>query len=147
VYADILETADDRYIYPGAAPHQIQKLRRNNHNVTTVLRLYPNSAYYSIKHSASNPCQSHIVLPPRIPIPHTPDPQEKAVRHLLCRIGEATFSFWMCAFDENGKEAKLAEEAKKLSKKMYGNGRFEWQGALSHSPFTAMLAFVHQILV
>jgi hypothetical protein len=138
VYADTLETEDDKYIYPGAAPHQTQKLRKNNHNVTTVLRLYPNSAYYRIKHSASIPCQSHFVSLLRIPIPHTLDPQEKAVRRLLCRIGEAMFSFWLCAFNETGKGAKLADEAKKLSKKIYGNGRFEWQGVLSHSPFAEL---------
>jgi hypothetical protein len=48
------------------------------------------------------------------------------------------FSFWLCAFNETGKGAKLADEAKKLSKKIYGNGRFEWQGVLSHSPFAEL---------
>jgi hypothetical protein len=42
------------------------------------------------------------------------------------------FSFWLCAFDDTGKGAKLAEEAKKLSEHMYGGGHFGWQGALSY---------------
>jgi hypothetical protein len=45
------------------------------------------------------------------------------------------FSFWLCAFDENGKGAKLAEEAKKLNEHMYGSGHFDWQGTLPYLRF------------
>jgi hypothetical protein len=69
MYADTLETANDRYIYPGAAPHQTQRLRKNSHNVATILHLYLNSAYFRIKHSTTIPCQSHFVSLLRIPIP------------------------------------------------------------------------------
>jgi hypothetical protein len=49
------------------------------------------------------------------------------------------FILWSCAFDETGKGAKLAVEAKNLDEHMYGNGHFGWQGALSHSQFTGQL--------
>ena len=49
------------------------------------------------------------------------------------------FAYWMCAFDSTGKGSKLAVVAEEMGREMYGKGMFDWQGVLSHSPFTEQL--------
>jgi hypothetical protein len=44
----------------------------------------------------------------------------------------------MC-FESTGKGSGLAVVASKMSKKMYGDGLFEWEGTLTHSPLTEQL--------
>jgi hypothetical protein len=46
------------------------------------------------------------------------------------------FIYQQCVFESTGRDSSLAVVASKMSKKMYGDGLFEWEGTLTHSPLT-----------
>jgi hypothetical protein len=139
VYLDTLKTPSGNHVYPGAAPHQTAKARVGFHDSPGALVQNPHSTYYSIKHSITTPCESQFVTLVRIPIPPNLDPEEKALRRLLCRLAEAMFAYWLCAFESTGKGSGLAVVASKLSREMYGDDLFEWEGTLTHSPLMEQL--------
>jgi hypothetical protein len=124
---------------PGYAPHQTVEDRTASHHSPTALVKQPNSPYYNVKYSTTSPCQSLFVSLVRIPIPPNLNPEEKALRRLLCRLAEAMFAYWLCAFGSTGKGSHLFPFAAKLNTDIYDDAQPEWMGTLTHSPLTEQL--------
>jgi hypothetical protein len=88
-----------------------------------------------VKLPAKKAMSSLCVTLVRIPM----GPKERALRRLLCRLAEAMFAYWLCAFGSTGKGSHLFPFAAKLNTDIYGDGQPELMGTLTHSPLTEQL--------
>jgi hypothetical protein len=115
VYADTLGTPDSVYIYPGSANPQTVAHRTGSQGNPAKLIDNLLSHYCNVKHGPNMPCRGRFVSLLRVPIPPTLDPEGKARRRLICRVGEALFSYWICAFNKSGKGSHLSTIAALVS--------------------------------